>query len=60
MQEKQLFVKFCKREFWLKEVTFLGHVILTEGFHLDLKKIEEIMEWRLPKSVIEVWSFLDS
>ncbi|KAA3470872.1 Retrotransposon protein [Gossypium australe] len=31
LHEKQLYVKFSKCEFWLKEVGFHGHVILAEG-----------------------------
>ncbi|KAA3470813.1 reverse transcriptase [Gossypium australe] len=31
LREKQLYAKFSKCEFWLKEVTFLGHVVSAEG-----------------------------
>ncbi|KAA3480822.1 DNA/RNA polymerases superfamily protein [Gossypium australe] len=31
----QLFAKFSKCEFWLREVNFLGHVILADGIHVD-------------------------
>ncbi|KAA3463903.1 Retrotransposon protein [Gossypium australe] len=31
LHEKQLYTKFSKCEFWLKEVGFLGHLISTEG-----------------------------
>ncbi|KAG8486790.1 hypothetical protein CXB51_020298 [Gossypium anomalum] len=31
LREKQLYAKFSKYEFWLNEVTFLGHVVSAEG-----------------------------
>ena len=31
LREHQLYAKFSKCEFWLKEVGFLGHVISREG-----------------------------
>ena len=31
LREHQLYAKFSKCEFWLKEVGFLGHVISGEG-----------------------------
>ena len=31
LREYQLYAKFSKCEFWLKEVVFLGHVISGEG-----------------------------
>ncbi|KAA3486330.1 RNA-directed DNA polymerase-like protein [Gossypium australe] len=34
--EKQLYAKFSKCEFWLREVTFLGHVVSAEGIRVDL------------------------
>ncbi|XP_052484845.1 uncharacterized mitochondrial protein AtMg00860-like [Gossypium raimondii] len=37
----------------------LGHVISIEGIHVDLKKIEAILQWKAPKNVSEIWNFLD-
>jgi hypothetical protein len=37
--EHQLCAKFSKCAFWLKEVPFLGHVILAEGIAVDLSKV---------------------
>jgi hypothetical protein len=36
LREHQLYAKFSKCEFWLKEVGFLGHVILAGGAFLGL------------------------
>ena len=43
LRDKQLYVKFSKCEFWLKEVVFLGHIISAEGVCVDPKKIEAIL-----------------
>ena len=53
-----MYTKFCKCEFWLKEVQFLGHVIGDEGVKVDPVKSEVIMSWERPKTPTEVRSFL--
>ncbi|KAA3474134.1 DNA/RNA polymerases superfamily protein [Gossypium australe] len=58
LREKQLYAKFSKCEFWLKEVTFLGHVVSDEGIRVDPRKIEAVLDWKPPKSVVEIRSFL--
>ena len=47
-----------KCEFWLKEVSFLAHIVSEEGIRMDPRKIEVILEWKPPRSVTEVRSFL--
>ena len=47
-----------KCEFWLREVSFLRHIISKEGIRVDPKKIEVILEWKPPKNGTEVRSFL--
>jgi hypothetical protein len=44
----QLYAKFSKCAFWLKEVPFLGHVISAEGIAVDLSKVQEVLEWKSP------------
>jgi len=53
-----LFAKLSKCEFWLREVSFLGHVISRGGIAVDPSKIDAVMQWESPKSVFEVRSFL--
>jgi hypothetical protein len=53
-----LYAKFSKCEFWIKEVPFLGHVVLPEGIAVDAGKMKEVLEWKPPTSVSEVRSFL--
>ena len=58
LREKQLFAKLSKYDFWLKEESFLGHIVSTEGIRVDLVKIEVVMNWKPSQNVTEVRSFL--
>ena len=59
LRERQLYAKFSKCQFWLdKVVFFFCHVISTEGISVDPKKIEAVVNWKPPKNVLEVRSFL--
>jgi hypothetical protein len=44
--------------FWLKTVPFLGHVLLEDRISVDPSKVQEVMDWKAPTTVHEVWSFL--
>ena len=39
-------------------MSFLGHIVSKEGIRVDPRKIEVIFEWKPPRSVTEVCSFL--
>lgn len=58
LREKQLYRKLSKYEFWLSEVVFLGHVVSADGIRVDPKKIKAIVQWKAPKNLSEVRSFL--
>ena len=53
-----MYAKLSKCDFWLKEVSFLGHIVSAEGIRVDPAKIEVVVNWKPPRSVIEVRSFL--
>ncbi|GJT56212.1 putative reverse transcriptase domain-containing protein [Tanacetum coccineum] len=55
---EELYAKFSKCEFWIPKVQFLGHVIDSEGIHVDPAKIESIKDWTSPKSPTEIRQFL--
>ncbi|KAJ0448931.1 putative nucleotidyltransferase, Ribonuclease H [Helianthus annuus] len=57
-QGNQLYAKFSKCEFWLDEVQFLGHIVNSQGIHVDPAKIEAVKSWITPKNPSEVRSFL--
>ncbi|GKA56143.1 putative reverse transcriptase domain-containing protein [Tanacetum coccineum] len=40
------------------EVEFLGHVINSDGIHVDPSKIEAVENWKAPRTPFEVRSFL--
>ena len=44
LREHQLYAKFSKCDFWLKEVQFLGHVLSAEGVAVDPSKVEDILD----------------
>jgi hypothetical protein len=58
LKENELFANLSKCEFWLREVSFLGHVISEGGFVVDPSKVDAVLQWESPKSVFEVRSFL--
>jgi len=58
LREHQLYAKFSKCEFWLKEVQFLGHVLSAEGVAVDPSKVKDVLDWKPPTTVYEVRSFL--
>ena len=41
-----------------KKITYLGHVVSEEGVEVDPKKTEAVKKWPVPKTVINVRSFL--
>ncbi|KAJ0879202.1 putative nucleotidyltransferase, Ribonuclease H [Helianthus annuus] len=57
LKKEQLFAKFSKCEFWLKEVQFLGHIVNEQGIHVDPSKISAIKDWDTPTTPTEVRSF---
>ncbi|GJX49609.1 putative reverse transcriptase domain-containing protein [Tanacetum coccineum] len=50
LKKEELYAKFSKCEFWLSNVRFLGHVIDSEGIHVDPAKVESIKDWESPKT----------
>ena len=58
LRKEKLYAKFSKCAFWLREVQFLGHMVNPEGLMVDPAKVETIMKWSPPKSLMEVRSFL--
>ncbi|GJW63475.1 putative nucleotidyltransferase, ribonuclease H [Tanacetum coccineum] len=58
LRKEKLYAKFSKCEFWLRELQFLGHVINGNGIHVDPSKIEDVKNWKAPRTPFEVRSFL--
>ncbi|WVZ81168.1 hypothetical protein U9M48_028579 [Paspalum notatum var. saurae] len=58
LREHKLYAKFSKCAFWLKEVSFLGHILSEKGVAVDPSKVECVLNWKQPKTVTEIRSFL--
>ena len=58
LREHQLYAKFSKCEFQLKEISFLGHIISNGGVAVDPKKVRDVLSWNPPQDVSDIESFL--
>ncbi|GJT68611.1 reverse transcriptase domain-containing protein [Tanacetum coccineum] len=58
LKKEDLYDKFSKCEFWILVVQFLGHVIDSQGTHVDPAKIEAIKDWATPTTPTEIRQFL--
>jgi hypothetical protein len=56
--DHQLYAKFSKCEFWINEVTFLGHMISPEGIAVDPGKVRDVLDWKQLTSITQVHIFL--
>ncbi|GKC40498.1 putative reverse transcriptase domain-containing protein, partial [Tanacetum coccineum] len=54
LKKEELYAKFSKCEFWIPKVQFLGHMIYSQGIHVDPTKIESIKYWASPKTPTEI------
>jgi len=51
LREHKLYAKFSKCEFWLDRVQILGHVLTPEGISVDPSKVQDVLDWKSPKSM---------
>src|SRR3990170_1515795 len=58
LREHKLYAKYSKCEFWLSEVTYLGHVISKDGIAVNPERVQAILDWIPPKNAKQVRSFL--
>ena len=58
LKEKKLYAKLSKCEFWLSEVSFLGHIISGSGIAVDPAKVDAVSQWETLKSATKIRSFL--
>jgi hypothetical protein len=54
LRENRLYAKLGKCEFWMKQVTFLGHVISKGGISVDPSKVQDVLSWNAPMSVGDI------
>jgi hypothetical protein len=58
LQVCQLYAKLSKCEFWISEVLSLGHITNRDGLVVDPKKVAAILDWKAPKDVRGIKSFI--
>jgi hypothetical protein len=58
LKENQLYAKLNKCEFWLEEVSFLGHIISEGGISVNPSKVKDVLSWKTPQNVSDIRSFL--
>nr|GFC22983.1 putative reverse transcriptase domain-containing protein [Tanacetum cinerariifolium] len=51
LKKEELYAKFSKCEFWIPKLQFIGHVIDSQGIHVDPAKIESVKDWASPKFI---------
>ncbi|GJX23947.1 reverse transcriptase domain-containing protein [Tanacetum coccineum] len=58
LKKEKLYAKFSKSDFWIYIVQFLGHLIDSQGLHVDPAKIEAIKNWASPTTPTKIHQFL--
>ncbi|GJT74092.1 reverse transcriptase domain-containing protein [Tanacetum coccineum] len=58
LRKEKLYAKFSKCDFWIRMVQFLGHLIDSQGLHVDPAKIEAVKNWASPTTPTEIRQFL--
>lgn len=54
LQKYKLYVKSEKCALFLESVEFLGHKIDAKGVHVEQGKVQAIVDWPEPKSLVEM------
>ncbi|GJZ67148.1 putative reverse transcriptase domain-containing protein [Tanacetum coccineum] len=58
LKKEKLYAKFSKCDFWISIVQFLGHLIDSQGLHVDPAKIEVVKNWTSSTTPTEIRQFL--
>ncbi|GJY74956.1 putative reverse transcriptase domain-containing protein [Tanacetum coccineum] len=58
LRKEKLYAKFSKCDFWIHIVQFLGHLVDSQGLHVDPAKIKAFNNWAPPTTPTEVRQFL--
>ena len=53
-----MFANLRKCDFYKDRIHYLSHIISDEGISIDPEKIEAIMNWLIPRNVIDVRYFM--
>ncbi|GJX55989.1 putative reverse transcriptase domain-containing protein [Tanacetum coccineum] len=58
LKKEKLYAKFSKCDFWIRIVQFLGHLIDSQGLHVDPAKIKAVKNWTSPTTPTEIRQLL--
>jgi hypothetical protein len=58
LKRERFFVCKAKSSFAQSEIKYLGHIVDKQSIRPDLKKVEAVQTWPVPKNVHDVRSFL--
>jgi hypothetical protein len=58
LRKAKIQLKLSKCTFHAKEVEFLGFIVNKDGVKMDDNKVKSIMEWKSPRTVKDIQSFL--
>nr|GEV45389.1 putative reverse transcriptase domain-containing protein [Tanacetum cinerariifolium] len=58
LKKDKLYAKFSKCDFWIRTIQFLGHLIDSQGLHVDPAKIKAVKNWASPTTPTEIRQFL--
>nr|GEU41813.1 putative reverse transcriptase domain-containing protein [Tanacetum cinerariifolium] len=58
LRKEKLYAELSKCEFWIHIVQFLGHLIDSQGLHVDPAKIKAVKNWETPTTLTEIRQFL--
>ncbi|GKC41718.1 putative reverse transcriptase domain-containing protein, partial [Tanacetum coccineum] len=58
LKKKKLYAMFSKCDFWIPIMQFLGHLIDSQGLHVDPVKIEVVKNWASPTTPTEIRQLL--
>ncbi len=52
LREKELYAKFKKFEFWVRDVTILGRTVSAAGVAVVPAKVDAIRDWPRPTTIV--------
>jgi Reverse transcriptase (RNA-dependent DNA polymerase)/RNase H-like domain found in reverse transcriptase/Integrase zinc binding domain/Chromo (CHRromatin Organisation MOdifier) domain/Retroviral aspartyl protease/Integrase core domain/Retrotransposon gag protein/Zinc knuckle len=58
LREHQLYCKLKKCSFFMREVSFLGHLVGEAGVRADPAKVKTVVDWPVPRNVHDLRCFL--
>ncbi|GJS65375.1 putative reverse transcriptase domain-containing protein [Tanacetum coccineum] len=58
LRKEKLYAKFSKCDFYIRMVQFIGHLIDSQGLHLDPAKIQIVKNWASPTTLTEITCLL--